>query len=257
MMSGLVSPKSIGLTNEKQIYKLINLTKKLFFIFELFVEISLPIMAFITSNIIYIINFSVMEIIIFGIPNSLLWSLCVYYVFTINVWQVIYFYIICRYIKIKIKELNEKVLKMTKKKILLKKTFLQIIYSFNSIYAEINEYNTKFWSKYLLSIWLIMGSLINCVIFMIFFTQINKFFKFGLIYALILLIITFLIIINTSSSVNYEANKSYKILNSIVVSNARFNTNLRLFTVQRFLNNHSNNSICNSLSIKLKVKQYL
>ena len=39
MMSGLVSPKSIGLTNEKQIYKLIKLSKKLFIICELVINI--------------------------------------------------------------------------------------------------------------------------------------------------------------------------------------------------------------------------
>ena len=254
MMSGLVSPKSIGLTNEKQIYKLINLTKKLFFICELFVKIPVPLLMFITSNIIFIINFSVMDIIIFGIPNSLLWSLCVYYIFSINVWQVIYFYIICSYIKIKIKELNEKILIMTKKKILLRKTFLQIIHSLNSLYSEINEYNTKFWSKYLLSIWLIMGSLINSVIFMIFFSQINKFFKIPLIYGLFILIITFLLIINTSSSVNYEANKSYKLLNSLMVSNARFYTKTICYTIPRILAQQSNNAIFNSLSNKFKVK---
>ena len=50
MMSGLVSPKSIGLTNEKQIYKLIKFSKILFFICELVVKIPVPIFGF-TINI--------------------------------------------------------------------------------------------------------------------------------------------------------------------------------------------------------------
>ena len=40
-------------------------------------------------------------------------------------------------------------------------------------------------------------------------------------YLTILIIISFLFIINTVSSVNYEANKSYKLLNSIMVYNIR------------------------------------
>ena len=46
MMSGLVSPKSIGLTNEKQIYKLIKLSKRLFFICEFVVKIAVPLLCF-------------------------------------------------------------------------------------------------------------------------------------------------------------------------------------------------------------------
>ncbi len=94
-----------------------------------------------------------------------------------------------------------------------------MIRSLNSIYSEINEYNTKFWSKYLLSIWLIMGSVIKMTLVIIIFIQTNI-IKIAFTYGLLLLIPMFLFIINTASSVNYEANKSYILLNSIMASNA-------------------------------------
>ena len=94
MMSGLVSPQSIGLTNEEQIYKLIKLTKKLFCIYELFVSIGVPLLVFTFSIYIYITNCSVMDIIILGIPNSLIYTLSFYYIYSINAMQVIYLYII-------------------------------------------------------------------------------------------------------------------------------------------------------------------
>ena len=166
-----------------------------------------------------------MDTIIFGIPNSLLFSLCCYYMYSINVWQVIYFYIICSYIKIKIKELNENILIMIKKKRFSNRNIMmKMIRSLNSLYSEINEYNTKFWSKYLLSIWLIMGSLINIILYLLLFSEINILFKIIFIFGLIIFITTFLFIINTSSSVNYEANKSYKLFNSLMASNTRFYT---------------------------------
>ena len=84
MMSGLVSPESIGLTNEKQIYKLIKLSKRLLFICELFTEHFAPVFAFILSISPYIINCSVMDTIIFGFPNSLLFSLWGHYASSIN-----------------------------------------------------------------------------------------------------------------------------------------------------------------------------
>ena len=79
----------------------------------------------------------------------------------------------------------------------------------------------SFWSKYLLSIWLILGSVItNCLYFML-FIEMNIILKYLIGYFVILIIISFLFIINTVSSVNYEANKSYKLLNSIMVFNIR------------------------------------
>ena len=204
MMSGLVSPKSIGLTNKEDIYKLIKLSKNLFYICELIVKIPVPVLVFNLNIIPLIINCSVMETIIFGIPNSFLFALCAYYITSINLWQVIYFYLICSYLKIKIKELNRKLFTILKKRTYLKrKITLKIIRSLNSIYSEINEYNTKFWSKYLMSIWIIMGSLINCIIYTIIISQINIVFKIPFIYGLSFIIIAFLLIINTSSSVNY------------------------------------------------------
>ena len=65
MMSGLVSPKSIGLTNEKQIYKLIIWAKKLFIICELVSKISIPLIAIITNIFPYITKCSAMDTITF------------------------------------------------------------------------------------------------------------------------------------------------------------------------------------------------
>jgi hypothetical protein len=50
MMSGLVSPKSIGLTNEVKIYKFLKISKYLFFICDITTEIMFPII-FLTISI--------------------------------------------------------------------------------------------------------------------------------------------------------------------------------------------------------------
>ena len=254
MMSGLVSPKSIGLTNEREIYKLIKLSKRLFLISDFILKIPVPIFAFIFPLILYISKYSVIITIIFGFSNSLLFSLCIYYIFSINVLQVIYFYIICFYIKIINKELNENILILIKKKTFSDRNIIiPMIVSLDSLYSEINEYNTKFWSKYLLSIWLIMGSVINIVIYLILFTQMNIVVKMFFIFGLCIIVASFLFIINTSSSVNYEANKSYKLFNSLMASNNNMKTKLRLRVISNNLNKHSNNAVLNSLSNKLKV----
>ncbi len=43
----------------------------------------------------------------FGIPNSLPFALSLHYSYSTNVWQMVYFYLICRYIKIKFNKTND------------------------------------------------------------------------------------------------------------------------------------------------------
>jgi hypothetical protein len=45
MMSGLVSPQSIGLSNEVKVYKFLKISKQLFFICDIFTEKIVPIIA--------------------------------------------------------------------------------------------------------------------------------------------------------------------------------------------------------------------
>jgi len=219
MMSGLVSPKSIGLTNRRKILKLIKLTKFLFFICKFITEKTMPLCAFTLSFVAFFINCSIMDTMVFGIPSSLLFTWMCYYVFSINIWQVVYLYIICLYIKIKLKELNNEItlMSLSKRKI-NGQTVGDMIRSLSSIYSEINEYNSNYWSKYFLTIWLIFGFCIVVSLYVIIFIGMNIICRIVLIYAIGTLVLIFLFIINTASSVNLEANKSYKLLNSLMVS---------------------------------------
>ena len=108
-----------------------------------------------------------------------------------------------------------------------RKRFIRIretLQSFDSLYSEINEYNTTFWSKILFSFWTLLGTL-KCFLFYVFFRKtwfiINKFILF---YAVCLYGCQyFLFIIFTTSSVTYCANKSYKTLNSLIISYSKHN----------------------------------
>ncbi len=72
MISGLVSPKSIGLTNKKEIFKLIKLSKILFLFSEWNNEILVPLISLKFNLFPFIMNRSIVETFAFGIPNSLL-----------------------------------------------------------------------------------------------------------------------------------------------------------------------------------------
>jgi hypothetical protein len=104
MMSELVSPKSIGLTNKEEIYKMLKVYKITFKICELNAGKIIPIIGFLINIIPYAMNCSIGDTILYGITHSLIYACGSHRVFTINVWQVVYYYFICRYLKIKLKK---------------------------------------------------------------------------------------------------------------------------------------------------------
>jgi len=137
-------------------------------------EKTLPIFSFILSILSFIINCSILNTVIYGIPHTIPFTLACYYVYSINIWQVEYFYIICYYVKVKLKQFNQIISNKLKSKKKINRRFNQsIISSLNSLYFKINAYNTNFWSKYLLSIWLILGSVIIDSLYFIIFVPMN------------------------------------------------------------------------------------
>jgi hypothetical protein len=243
MMSGLVSPKSIGLTNKEEIYKMLKVYKITFKICELNAGKVVPIIGFLINIIPYAMNCSIGDTILYGIPHSLIYGCGAHHVFNIIVWQVVYYYFICRYLKIKLKKSNELISQTLKKS---QKTSLlsieRVINSLNSSYVEIADYSKNFWSKYLLTIWLILGSQTVTALYCVLFVK-DIIFKLIIGYAFVAWVLTFLFVINTASSVNYEANKSYKLLNIFMATNR-----------SGFVRYKTRNTLIKFRSIKIKVK---
>ena len=92
-----------------------------------------------------------------------------------------------------------------------------IIRSFDAIYRKIIEYNSTFWSKYLLIIWLFFGTLIIFSLFIIIFNPMAIAIKISFSYFLLFYLIMYIFILSMASSVNSEANKSYKLFNSLSI----------------------------------------
>ena len=109
MISGLVSPKSIGLINREDINQLLN-KSKLMFRFSKFLTFGVGFSCFSNSLIPLIIN---------SIPSlywvEFLWALLFtsfgYHSININFSQMTYFYIICLYLKLKLRNVNNSIRK--------------------------------------------------------------------------------------------------------------------------------------------------
>jgi len=220
MMSGLVSPQSIGLTNREDVYKMIKMSKILFktlkslSIFAFFLGFMIAFWAFIQKT-------STKQFLIFGIPYSIIWGNSCYNTYCIIVSQIIYFYVICYYLKCKIFRINQKIrnlIKISKFKFSLNTDLVQTIRSLNSIYEEINNYNSNYWSKFLFWIWISLTFIINTMAYQSIFGKLDFLMRFSIAYVCILYIWILLLIIKTASSVHIEANKSYKLFNSFIAS---------------------------------------
>jgi hypothetical protein len=244
MMSGLVSPKSIGLTNGEEIYKLIKQSKLWFSLCRFNNQILVPILSFSANLLPFVLNCSALDTIIFGIPHSLLYAMGIHFVCTVNIWQLFYFRLICRYIKIKFKESNDFVSQLIFKRKLIKwQQVLRIIRNLDVKNSELDKCNREIWSKCLLSIWLILGTIINFHLYNLFFVEMTVTHKLISGYRAALGFLGFLFIITNASSVNFEANKMYKLLNHIMV----YNSSSRLLFSTR-------NDLMIAYSTKMKVK---
>src|ERR1700761_4952822 len=112
-------------------------------------------------------------------------------------------------------------LKTSKRLIRIRET----LQSFDSLYNEINEYNTTFWSKFLFAFWLTVGSCDVLLLYITIFVPFSLFIKYVFIYSAAFFATCFLFVIFTASSVNYSVNNSYKSLNSLFITISKRNDN--------------------------------
>jgi uncharacterized membrane protein len=94
-----------------------------------------------------------------------------------------------------------------------------ILISLNSIIWEINIYNNDLWSKYLLIVLLLVIIVLELALFQSIFGKMSFLFKIIWFYGSCLVFFLLIIVLNTASSVSFEANKCYKLLNKLFITN--------------------------------------
>jgi hypothetical protein len=217
MISGLVSPKSIGLINEEDINQLLNKSKLMFKVSK-FSIIGISFACFFSSGIPLIINSS-FELYLIEIFWVLLFTVYTYFGVNIALSQMTYFYIICLYLKLKLRNANNSIRKSFEKKYKMNNYRMKnILKSLNSIVSEINTYNNDFWSKYLMIVLIIFIIALDLLLFQSIFGKMNFSLKMILFYVSCSIFSFLMLLINTASSVSFEANKSYKLLNKLFIT---------------------------------------
>ena len=216
MISGSVPPLRLGLRDSKEVLAIIRRTE-VFMKFadfncqKLFISFALILMLGT-----YLLEATLIETLVFGIPYAIHLAFVAYYGFSIMLYQGFYFDIICYYLRLRLRKINRSLVTIktsTSSSLSMGSTLRQI----DLIYKQIIDYN-QFLSKYLLQFWLLLSSLTLFFLYISIFAKTNPFFSIILTYAFILFMSYLLFVILNASSVNSEANKSHKILNSIYVS---------------------------------------
>jgi hypothetical protein len=183
-----------------------------------FLTFSMSFGCFCNSGIALIIN-SIPSLYWIEFFWTLLYTVFCYHSFNINFSQMTYFYIICLYLKLKLRNANKSIRKSFEKKYKMTNYKMKnILKSLDSIISKINTYNDDFWSKYLMIVLITVILVIDLAFFVAIFRKSNFFFKIVIIYGSSVVFLFLAILINTASSVSFEANKSYKLLNKLFIT---------------------------------------
>ena len=215
VMSGSLPPKAVGLTNNSIIRMISRRTALLVKIGDL-IPLSLSLTIFLINFFSFFTNSSIEELTIYVIPNCILWFFIVNIVYSIIFWQLIYFYLIALYLKLKLKHMNDSLIFYSnnrKRKRFL--NLLKITKNFNSIYCEIEDYDNNYWSKFLLFVWLTCSTIISTISFFILFGEMPFILRIFCLYFDLFYIMLLYMLIKLSSDVYNEANNSHQLLSTL------------------------------------------
>jgi hypothetical protein len=150
---------------------------------------------------------------------AILYTTFAYFAININFSQMTYFYIICLYLELKLRNANNSIKERFNKKYRMTNNKMKnILKLLDSIAREINTYNNDFWSKYLMIVMIFILIVLDFALFESIFGKFNFIFKMVLFYVACTFFSLLMILINTASSVSFEAKKSYKLLNKLFIT---------------------------------------
>ena len=239
VMSGSVAPSSVGLNDRRDIRQLLKF-KPVFKIMIVHYRVVGYTMAIVLVIMSFIVNEDLSTALIYGVPNALLMAIWVSPIIGFVFSQFLYFYLICKYLKMKINNLNKIVIESKKSNNYL--GILSTFRKFDSIYAEIDEYNTTYWSKFLLIIWLFIGLLSTILLYMAIFRDLVIPIKIMFCYGFLLAYGIILFIFITAAALNSSVHRPYKLFNSIVAKPSTDNDFVRIAKLRqkiKVINNHS------------------
>ena len=225
MMSGDVPPKELGLTDSEVVVRLCRRSAKWFKLLAIHNTYWIPFLSSLFVLSVFYYNTTSLELLLYGIPNTIHFTLWGRYYWNFFFYQFLIFHFLCTYLIIKIKALDATARQMTRSGNSVR--IRELIGSYHSIANEIVEYNATYWSKFFINFWLSYGLTIILVLYMIIYISMEPITKFIVIYVWLAFVFSFLFFIFKSSSVNQSANDSHNTIASLFSSYSRHSSHLK------------------------------
>ena len=234
MISGQLSPKSIGLSDTQEVKQLINRSKIYSKITQLLMKSTFPV-ALLLSGIPLLLHTPKEPFyLILTTAWVLMFFMQTYYAANYLIYQISYFEIICFYLKNKLKRINTKIRAEIRSKRMNANRIMNILRSMDLVHCEIREYNDNHWSNYLSLLMLELMTTTNLWLFFIIFTKVNPVMHLVFGYVSLVFASFMAFILFTTAMVSYEAKIGGTLLNKLFVDkySARSNTRLKLKVIK-------------------------
>ena len=218
LISGSITPEEVGLLSVKDIVKFAKYSKRSLKLTEPYIEF-FTVAAGSISVILLLVAETTSDRLLVAIPWIIFHTIAAYIFCVLLSYQLLYFHLICYYLRLKLRQTNSNVMSLGKCQPIDHSIVKSLLQSFESIYSEISEFNGNFWSDFLC---VFSGLLIiaqTTSLYSLLFGDLLLFVKLflGVVNSFFLLILG--IVLQDSSSVSFEAFKAYKLLANLFCTN--------------------------------------
>ena len=221
MISGLCTPESIGMEDSHDIIKLLRKSHLHLFVAKFIINSGVPV-AVLISSIPLAMNATLYESIFVVIPWVIVTVMYVHFGAAFLLFNVNYFPIICYYLKLKVKRLNQIVKSLqTSGSAVNSTTIANIIEGFNSLHTEIQDINGNYWSQFLCIVLFSVICIMNFMLAGALFGCLDPLLRLTMLYIVGTFALFLLFILSTASTVGNECKKSYEVLYRFYVHNSR------------------------------------
>lgn len=198
------------------------------------------VVSFILSFLPATLHFTLTELLFFGLPWSIIFAVSSFYTFSTYFWNLAYFYILCHFIKIQLRETNDlaATMVMQKKRYNRQVNIVYLQTQYANIINRVRSYNSTYFSTYLFLVITFLSTFNNTILYTALYVDLNIVIRVSLFYACVNSCSAVFFVLNTASVVYTESERTRNILNSIYVSAHRVFSYRQLYKVFVLLHAH-------------------
>ena len=217
MICGRVCPKAIGLTDVRDVKKLMRRSRLCLCLSNVVMKSAL-LVSIILCGVPLVINSSnVPFAILIIIVCTLVFYLCVHFTANFLVYQICYFQIICFYLKLKLNRINKRIREEIRQKQFKAQNIMAILRSLDLVHKQVKDFNDSYWSRYLFLLVVELMTTVNLWVLFIIFAKVVPLVLLVFCYVAFIFGSFLIFILRTSAMVSHEAGLSTDLLFKLLI----------------------------------------